>query len=523
MPDHIYKKTDLIRRLEAYLGRTFETIDNRGLFNQVQAFNLQKGIVGAVVEQCIFEYPPDSKQEADLIIIDGPVTKKTELKTTGMVIELQPMKHYVAKEPMSITAVGVYDIAEQDFETSHFWDKLEHMLIIYYHYAADHAVSAYEYKDFPLVGYEFHEFSSEDVQVLRRDWEYVRALCADVVSHHPGPRNAAWKTAVKEEYINVHGQLRRVLSYIDLAPKFPPRFRLKKPTVSTIISKHFGYELEQLPGRYTAISDIDQKCHELTEQYRGWTLGQLADYFGIAKTSPTGTENKGISEQIIIAMFGGTSKKLNQIELFNRFGLIGKTVAMTSAGGRTEDMKLFRVDFEEIARTSVTEEDGSTRPIQFEDSDLYSYFADHEFLCILFQEPDKEYEYDQRGKRVEKKHPLISNTFLGFKRLVFSDTFIDTKVKALWIDTRNKVISRTLVDVIQRKKDGSVIINKTGSISTALNLMKGADNEVFIKCSATDTSEKYKTVQVNGMHILPQYVWIKGTSVVEELALTPEL
>lgn len=50
-----------------------------------------------------------------------------------MLIREKPRKHYVAKEPMSITAVGVYDIAEQEFETSHFWEKLEHMLIIYYY------------------------------------------------------------------------------------------------------------------------------------------------------------------------------------------------------------------------------------------------------------------------------------------------------------------------------------------------------------------------------------------------------
>ena len=85
----------------------------------------------------------------------------------------------------------------------------------------------------------------------------MRALCAKVVSHHSGPRDKSWKAAVKQEYIDVHGELRRVLSYIDLAPKFPPRFRLKKPTLSSIIAKHFGYDLEQLPGRYVSISDID--------------------------------------------------------------------------------------------------------------------------------------------------------------------------------------------------------------------------------------------------------------------------
>lgn len=111
MPNHIYDKDNLIRRLEAYLGKTFEEIDNKGMFKHVQDFNLQKGIAGSIVEQCIFEYPPDTKQEADLIIVDGRENVKTELKTTGMLIQEKPRRHYVAKEPMSITAVGVYDIA----------------------------------------------------------------------------------------------------------------------------------------------------------------------------------------------------------------------------------------------------------------------------------------------------------------------------------------------------------------------------------------------------------------------------
>ena len=156
---------------------------------------MQKGVAGSLIEQCVLEYDPDSKQEADLTVKDGNKSMKVELKTTGMVISDKPVEHYVAKEPMSITAVGVYDISEQTFDKSHFWEKLEHMLI------------------------------------------------------------------VKQEYIETHGELRRLLNYVDLAPKFPPRFRLKKPIVSSIIAKHFGYELEQLPGRYSTISDIDRKCN----------------------------------------------------------------------------------------------------------------------------------------------------------------------------------------------------------------------------------------------------------------------
>ena len=281
MPAHIFDKNDVIHRLEAHLCKTFEMIDNKGMFMDVQKFNLQKGIAGAVVEQCIFEYSPDTEQKADLIIIDGMKNTKTELKTTGMVIQKKPRKHFVAKEPMSITAVGVYEIAEQEFETSHFWEKLEHMLIVYYHYASPRPVSAYGYKDFILKGYDFHEFSADEVEILRNDWEYVRNLCAEVVSHHPGPRNKSWKLAVKKEYIETHSDIRRNLNYINLAPKFPPRFRLKKAIVSSMIANHFGYELEQLPERYLSKSEIDAKCREVTNLYAGKSIEELIKHFNL--------------------------------------------------------------------------------------------------------------------------------------------------------------------------------------------------------------------------------------------------
>ena len=121
MPEHIYEKADLIQRFDAILGKTLEEIDNNGLFEHVQEFNLQKGVVGTLVEQCVLGYAPDSRQEADLVVIDGNEHIKTELKSTGMVISSEPTDHFVAKEPMSITAVGVYDIAEQEFWTG--WKK----------------------------------------------------------------------------------------------------------------------------------------------------------------------------------------------------------------------------------------------------------------------------------------------------------------------------------------------------------------------------------------------------------------
>jgi hypothetical protein len=493
MPDHIYMRDKLIQRLENSRGKRFEEIDNQGIFEKVKIHPLQKGIAGHVVERCIFGYTPDSKQEADLIIVDENGERKTELKVTGMVIDPKPAPHFIAKEPMSITAVGVSDIEFQTFYTSHFWDKLQYMLILYYHYDSKTAVSAYAYKDFKLVGYEFHEFNPEDVEVLKNDWQAVRDLCAGVTAQFDRS-SPDFEEQVKVEYINVHGQLRRVLSYIDLAPKFPPRFRLKKSTVNALISNHFGYELEQLPGRYSTISDIDKKCSEITRQYKGKTVAEIGKELNISISS----KDKAVTERIIIAMFGGTANSLRQIEIFQKFSLIAKTVVKSSKGTRTEDMKMFRCDFDNFVN------------VDFEESELYSYFSDNGFLCVVFEEP-------YSGCKLEE------NKFVCFKRLVFSEDFIDEVVRKLWDDTRDKIINKKLVNVVRRRADGSVIINKTGEVSAAPNWMKSKENDVFIRGSGTDSSMKYKTEVVNGIPMLQQWVWVRGKTVIEELDAITEI
>ena len=150
--EHIYSKEDLIIRFDSILNKTFAEIDDLGILHQVQAHDLQKGIAGTIIEQCVLRYPPDCEQRADLIVLDGNHQVPTELKSTGLRTSDEGGLHYIAKEPMSITAVGVYDIAEQTFYESHFCNKVQHMLNVYYHYLAETPVSPAEYASLPVKG-----------------------------------------------------------------------------------------------------------------------------------------------------------------------------------------------------------------------------------------------------------------------------------------------------------------------------------------------------------------------------------
>lgn len=518
MAEHVFTREDVINRLESALDKTLEQIDTEGVFDKFKNVKLQKGIAGTIIEQCVFEYSPDTKQEPDLLI-DGI---KTELKTTGMLVENKPIKHYVAKEKLSVTAVSIYKLSEQEFDTSHFWMKLEHLLFVYYLYLRkrNEKITPAEYKPFPIKGYQFYEFTEDEKAALRADWENVHSLVSDITTNLSGEHNKEWKEKVKQKYIERHGEIRKKgLNVVDLAPTYPPRFQLKSSFVSTIIAKHFGEELEQIPGKYKYLNDINGKCHELAQQYKGMTLEEIATSLGV---TISGDGDKNVAEQVLVKMFGGNSKKLNRIEIFQRFGITAKTVVVTPSGIMTEDTKMYHVDFDEFMETEIEDIDEEDNVIirrkEFEDSELYTYFEKGEFLCIMFEEPPAEYYKDSMtGKRKRKKAPLKNNKFLGFKRIFFSDEILNSVIKKLWTNTRDKISRKMLIDE-PTMRNGKQLVLKNGELSSAPNFMKSSENGVYIKGSATDSSSKNKTECVNGIKMLPQFVWLNRVFMSERLA-----
>ncbi len=481
MKGHFFHKEELKKILDNVLNKTLGEVDVNHVFEKTLTHPKVTGIAGDVIEQSVLGFPADNLQRPDLNV-DGV---NTELKTTGICMSKKEAKKYEAKEPMSITAVSPKQIVLEQFSTSKFWHKLEHMLLVYYHYASTKRVKASEYADFYIRGYEFHEFDEADEARLKNDWEIVRDFIIEIQHTYDAPES---------QYSRLSSELRDKLVYIDTAPKWPnpPRFRLKRQVVTDIVQKHFGNRLEQLPGRYNGYKDIDNKCHSIMKQDAGKTVQELIAQYDIT-VKDVKKVSKSINEAIIVKMFGGQSKKLNQIEMFSRFGIIGKSITMTAEGNRTEDTKLFAIDFEEW----------TDKDISFEESRVYDYFANHQLLCILYEEPSTD-------------AALCDNRFLGFKRLSFNEEIIQNDVRKIWEEVRNLVIENRLKETMFVNKEGQPIINKkTGTVKTSINFPKSKDNIVFVRGGGLDSN--VKTEEVNGIKMYKQYVWIKGTYIVNAL------
>ena len=483
---HAFTKYQVITLLTKCIGKTLEEIDRAGVLKG-KARN--KGFVGNVIEQSVFGYPADSKQRPDLIV-DGV---DTELKSTGIVTDKGDYE-FQAKEPMSITAVSPETITTEQFSSSHFWKKLEHLLLVYYFYAGRDV----PYSEFVIKGFEFHEWDAEDIDILKSDWTLVRNFISRVQEQFED---------YESQYPRISSELNRELMYTDTSPKWPnrPRFRLKRRVVTSLVQNHFGIKGEALPDDYSTYSQLDAKCHELTLAHAGKTINELLDvYYASTDNSEAPDESsllpqrpktieKGIAERLVIRMFGGTSKRMDKVELFERIGLMPKSIALTTKGGRTEDMKLMRIDFDEL----------NDPYMKFEDSSFHDYFTQNQLLLILFREPST-------------KAPLSDNEFVGFTRLWFDEQFIVQEVHRVWRRLRKLVRTNAVKIVISRKKDGTPIINqKSGTIRSAPNFPKAAEGVLFVRGTGADSHDKVECV--NGVKMYRQNLWIKGAYLAERI------
>lgn len=486
MPDHVFTYENINKLLLEATGKSLGEVDVNNVFKRTISNPKITGIAGDVIEQSVLGYPADIKQAPDLKIDDVDV----ELKTTGLKKSKKGKYALEAKEPMSITAVSPETIVDEQFYHSNLWHKLEHILFVYYLYDSVSTVTASEYANFVIQGYQFYEFSNQDIAIIKSDWTIVRDFIKNLQITLSYP---------EKEYPEI-SHLRNQLIYMDTAPKWPnrPRFRLKRNFITTIAQEKFGIDYVPLTkeNSFTSFSEFDVILDKFTKENKNKSIEEIANNLNIKFKDKNGKVSKSISEKLTIKAFGADTSKLRNIEVFAKMGIIPKTMVITSNGARTEDTKFDTIDFNEWTDKSIN----------FEDSYIYNYFANQTMLFIIFQEPYKD-------------SPLEKNIFRGFKRLNFDDEFINSDVRAVWNEIRNLVWNNTLKVTEMRDKAGEYIITpKTGLIKEEVNFPKSRDHNIFLRGTGSDATDK--KLKLNGFKMYNQQFWIKGTVLVQLLERT---
>jgi DNA mismatch repair protein MutH len=129
-----------------------------------------KGNFGQILEKFYFGYEPNSDAEPDFLET-GIELKSTPLKTLKN-------GEFRSKERLVLNIINYLDVYKENFETSSFWKKNAHLLLVFYLHEKETDLLDYIIK---LV--DDWQYPSEDLIIIKRDWEFINQKIKDGKAH----------------------------------------------------------------------------------------------------------------------------------------------------------------------------------------------------------------------------------------------------------------------------------------------------------------------------------------------------
>jgi DNA mismatch repair protein MutH len=129
-----------------------------------------KGNFGQILEKFYFGYQPNSDANPDF-------------KEVGIELKSSPLKtlkngDFRAKERLVLNIINYLKVHSEEFESSTFWKKNAHILLVFYlHNKEDNLL------DYIIKLVDNWEFPNDDLQIIKRDWEVINEKIIEGRAH----------------------------------------------------------------------------------------------------------------------------------------------------------------------------------------------------------------------------------------------------------------------------------------------------------------------------------------------------
>lgn len=374
-------------------GKTFGEIDTTGRIKNVRS----KGALGHVIEESHFGYPINSDARPDF-------------EELGIELKVTPFKKnkngtYSSKERLVLNMIDYHSEHQYSFETSSFLSKATSMLIMLYQYEPDIPIDDYRiYKAF------LNEFSEEDLDVMRQDWETIVSKIKRGEAHLISEADTMYLSACTK---GANGSVVRSQPFSE-QPAKPRAFSLKSSYMSGLVRKYLTPELMESIANHGELKDmsIEQLLEAKLSPHYGKTVLALCEETGI----PYNPGNKAMIPRVMAKLLGVRKTDLSSIEEFAKANIKFKTIAREPDGKIREHMSFGKVDFDDLSRD------------EWEESDLYDTFAEQKYLFLVFRYDE---DYVPKQKRIPR--------FEGIRLWNMPLETVDGELKSMWCEAQQVV------------------------------------------------------------------------------------
>lgn len=335
------------------IGKKFGEIDRHERLGEGKG----KGNLGQIVEESYFGYDINSKAEADFSHVG------VELKVTPF--KVNQNKTISAKERLVLNIINYMEEYKKDFYESSFWDKNKKLLLVFYQWKKELEKKDYVVKDIML-----HEFSEEDLVVIKNDWNTIINKIKKGKAHElsEGDTNylaacpkGANKSSVRKQPFSEELAMQRA-------------FSLKSSYMTSLIRKRLGVEDEKVVSILKGTKmTIEQLLESKFKVFYGKSVDEIGDDLGIDLYNGKSKLAKNYVQMLVSRILGLTTNDLSKIEEFAKANIKFKTIRIEKNGKIKEHMSFPTFKYKEII-----EED-------WENSSLRNLFEEQKYLFVVFR------------------------------------------------------------------------------------------------------------------------------------------
>ncbi|WP_434797379.1 Sau3AI family type II restriction endonuclease [Terrisporobacter vanillatitrophus] len=336
------------------IGKSFGEIDVK---NERLGENKGKGNLGQIIEESYFGYEINSRAEADFSHVG------VELKVTPF--KVNKNKTISAKERLVLNIINYMEEYQKDFYESSFWSKNNKLLLVFYQWKKELDKKDYIVKDIML-----HEFSEEDLVVIRDDWSTIINKIKEGKAHElsEGDTNylaacpkGANKSSVRKQPFSDELAMQRA-------------FSLKSSYMTSLIRKRLGIEDDKVVSILKGTKmTIEQLLESRFKVFYGKSVDEISEDLGIDLYNGKSKLAKNYVQMLISRILGLTTNDLSKIDEFAKANIKFKTIRIEKNGKIKEHMSFPTFKYKEI----IEEE--------WHNSSLRNLFEEQKYLFVVFR------------------------------------------------------------------------------------------------------------------------------------------
>ena len=387
---------------EGLIGKTFGEIDK----NERLGDNRGKGNLGQVVEESYFGYDINSRAEADFSHVG------VELKVTPF--KVNKNKTISAKERLVLNIINYMEEYKKDFYESSFWQKNNKLLLVFYQWKKEIDKKDYVVKDIML-----HEFSEEDLVVIKDDWNTIVNKIKEGKAHELSEGDTNYLAACSK---GVNRNSVRIQPFSnELAMQ--RAYSLKSSYMTSLIRKRLGVKDDEVVSILKGTKmTIEQLLECKFEKFYGKSIDDICKELNVDIYAENGKLPKNYVQIIVSRILGLTTNDLNKIEEFSKANIKFKTIRIEKNGKIKEHMSFPTFKYKEIIKED------------WYNSNLRNLFEEQKYLFVVFR-------YDENNVlRLDK-----------IKLWNMPISVLDTYVKDTWEETVRVIKEGVKIEIKGRK------------------------------------------------------------------------